>query len=78
MTTIEYLTSLEAVRERCNKVFGLAKENKLQYFNYNEEREVSVAEFCITLLKVRAMIPPHQCICDTIVARLWHRFYEST
>ncbi|KAF8740912.1 hypothetical protein AX14_006660 [Amanita brunnescens Koide BX004] len=51
MTTIEYLTSLEAVRERCNKVFGLAKENKLQYFNYNEEREVSVAEFCITLLK---------------------------
>ena len=56
MTTVEYLTSLEAVRERCNKVFGLAKENKLQYFSYNEEKEVSVAAFCITLLKVRATV----------------------
>ena len=56
MATVEYLTSLKAVRERCNKVFDLAKENKLQYFVYNEDKEVSVAEFCITLLKVRAMI----------------------
>ncbi|KAF8352139.1 hypothetical protein F5887DRAFT_15054 [Amanita rubescens] len=51
MATVEYLTSLKAVRERCNKVFELAKENKLQYFVYNEDKEVSVAGFCIVLLK---------------------------
>jgi len=56
MATVEYLTSLKAVRERCNKVFELAKQNKLQYFVYNEDKEVPVAAFCTVLLKVRAMI----------------------
>ncbi|KAK2460736.1 hypothetical protein APHAL10511_007206 [Amanita phalloides] len=51
MTIIQYLKSLPAVRERCSHVFDLAKQNKLQYFTYNEEKESDVAEFCISLLK---------------------------
>ncbi|KAF8635612.1 hypothetical protein AX15_000252 [Amanita polypyramis BW_CC] len=64
MTTVEYLRSLKAVRERCYKVFELAQQNKLQYFNYNTEKEDELVDFCISLLKRDygsefTAIPPH-------------------
>ena len=51
-----YLRSLPAIRERCEQVHELAREGKLQYFDYHQEKEADVAEFCIELMKVRSTI----------------------
>ena len=50
--TALYLRTLPAIRERCKRVHELAKAGKLQYFNYNAEKEKDVAHFCIELIKV--------------------------
>lgn len=47
-----YLRTLPAIRERCTLVHELAKENKLQYFDYHPDKEVDVANFCIEIMKV--------------------------
>ncbi|RDB28169.1 Uracil catabolism protein 4 [Hypsizygus marmoreus] len=46
-----YLRTLPAIRERCGRVFELAKEGKLQYFDYHPEKEEDVAKFCIEIMK---------------------------
>ncbi|KAF8995315.1 hypothetical protein BDQ17DRAFT_1392269 [Cyathus striatus] len=48
-----YLRTLPAIRERCYKVFDLAKEDKLQYFTYHPEKEDEVAEYCVRYMKGR-------------------------
>lgn len=50
--TAIYLRTLPSIRERCRRVHELAKEGKLQYFDYNSEKEKDVAQFCIGLMKV--------------------------
>ncbi|KAF7295583.1 hypothetical protein MIND_01098300 [Mycena indigotica] len=50
-----YLRTLPAIRERCTRVFDLAKEGKLEYFEYHPEKERDVAAFCVDIIK----IPPH-------------------
>lgn len=50
--TALYLRTLPAIRERCGRVHDLAKQGKLQYFDYHPEKEVDVAKFCMTLMKV--------------------------
>ncbi|KIY69937.1 DUF1688-domain-containing protein [Cylindrobasidium torrendii FP15055 ss-10] len=62
--TAAYLRTLPAVRERCGRVFELAKEGKLQYFDYHPDKEAEVADFCLGLMKRDfgdnfAAIPPH-------------------
>lgn len=52
--TALYLRTLPAIRERCSRVHALAKEGKLQYFEYHPEKEDSVADFCIDIIKVRS------------------------
>ncbi|KAF8273578.1 hypothetical protein EI94DRAFT_1769123 [Lactarius quietus] len=37
--TIEYLRTLLSIRERCGRVHDLAKQGKLQYFEYHPEKE---------------------------------------
>lgn len=51
--TIEYLRTLPAIRERCSKVFALAQQGQLEYFDYHPEREVAVIDFCSTIIQVR-------------------------
>ena len=48
-----YLRSLPAIRERCNRVFGLAQEGKLEYFDWVPEKEQDVVEFCKNIIQVR-------------------------
>ncbi|EEB98183.1 hypothetical protein MPER_02354, partial [Moniliophthora perniciosa FA553] len=59
-----YLRTLPAIRERCSKVFALAKEGKLEYFDYHPEKESEVAEFCAGIITRDFgsnfhTIPPH-------------------
>ncbi len=50
--TASYLRTLPAIRERCTRVHELAKQGKLQYFDYHPEQEDAVASFCLDLMKV--------------------------
>ncbi|TFL03729.1 DUF1688-domain-containing protein [Pterulicium gracile] len=59
-----YLRTLPAIRERCSRVFKLAEQNKLEYFDYHPEKEKDVVEFCINIIKRDfgsnfTSIPPH-------------------
>lgn len=60
-----YLRTLPAIRERCSRVFKLAEQNKLEYFDYHPEKEKDVVEFCINIIKVcnihmlNLTSPPH-------------------
>lgn len=64
MQVATYLRTLPAIRERCSRVFDLATQKKLQYFDYHPENEAEVANFCINIIKRDygtnfASIPPH-------------------
>ncbi|KAJ7723000.1 hypothetical protein DFH07DRAFT_897748 [Mycena maculata] len=49
--TAAYLRTLPAIRERCTRVFELAKQGKLQYFEYHPENEDKVTAFCVDIIK---------------------------
>ncbi|KAF8963516.1 hypothetical protein BDZ97DRAFT_1820279 [Flammula alnicola] len=49
--TATYLRTLPSIRERCGRVHDLAKAAKLEYFDYDPEKEIDVAKFCISLMK---------------------------
>lgn len=53
-STIAYLRTLPSIRERCSRVHDLAKQGKLEYFDYHPEREEEVVKFCAEIIKVRA------------------------
>ncbi|KAK7025257.1 hypothetical protein R3P38DRAFT_2953568 [Favolaschia claudopus] len=62
--TAEYLRTLPAIRDRCNRVFELASANKLQYFEYHPENESAVTAFCVDIIHKAYgtdydRIPPH-------------------
>jgi hypothetical protein len=44
------LKSLPAIRHQALNVFSLAKQGKLQYFDYHPEREQDVVNFCVELI----------------------------
>lgn len=50
--TATYLRTLPAIRERCSRVHELAKQGKLQYFEYHPDKEDEVAAFCLEIMKV--------------------------
>jgi hypothetical protein len=47
-----YLRTLPAIRERCRRVFDIAKQGKLEYFDYHPENEPAVTAFCTEIIKV--------------------------
>jgi hypothetical protein len=47
-----YLRTLPAIRERSGRVFDLAKQGKLEYFEYHPEKEADVTAFCTEIIKV--------------------------
>lgn len=62
--TIEYLRTLPSIRERCGRVHDLAKQGKLEYFDYHPEKEEDVTNYCIKIIRRDfgddfATIPPH-------------------
>ncbi|KAF5374099.1 hypothetical protein D9615_008836 [Tricholomella constricta] len=50
-STPDYLRTLPAIRENCTRVHDLAKQGKLEYFDYHPDKEVDVAAFCIDIIK---------------------------
>ncbi|KAF9445426.1 DUF1688-domain-containing protein [Macrolepiota fuliginosa MF-IS2] len=50
-TTAAYLRTLPAIRERCSRVYDLATQGKLQYFDYHPAKEVDAADFCLGIIK---------------------------
>lgn len=44
-SSVAYLRSLPAIRERCERVYGLGVEGKLEHFEVHEDRVPAVAEF---------------------------------
>ncbi|EIM87514.1 DUF1688-domain-containing protein [Stereum hirsutum FP-91666 SS1] len=61
---VEYLRTLPAIRERCGRVHDLAKQGRLQYFDYHPEQEDAAAEYCLQIIKRDfgndySSIPPH-------------------
>jgi hypothetical protein len=51
--TAAYLRTLPAIRERCGRVFELAQQDKLEYFEYHPAKEADVAAFCTKIIQVR-------------------------
>ena len=48
----QYLLTLPAIRDRCSQVHDLAKEGRLEYFEYHPENEEKVADFCLEIIQV--------------------------
>lgn len=53
---IEYLRTLLSIRERCGRVHDLAKQGKLQYFEYHPEKEEDVTNYCVKIIQVCQLI----------------------
>jgi Protein of unknown function (DUF1688) len=51
-----YLRTLPAIRERCQQVYELAKQGKLQYFDYHPDKEADAAAFCVEIMKVSSIL----------------------
>lgn len=49
---VTYLRSLPAIRERCNRVFELAQEGKLEYFEWVSDKEQDVVTYCKNIIQV--------------------------
>ncbi|KAF9515938.1 hypothetical protein BS47DRAFT_1371927 [Hydnum rufescens UP504] len=65
---VAYLQTLPAIRERCGRVYELAKLGKLEHFDYHPEKESDVVDFCIEIIQrdfdtnytfASDLIPPH-------------------
>jgi hypothetical protein len=52
----QYLLTLPAIRDRCSQVHDLAKEGKLEYFEYHPENEEKVADFCLEIMQVTSFL----------------------
>ena len=48
----KYLLTLPAIRDRCSQVHDLARQGKLEYFEYHPENEDKVADFCLQIIQV--------------------------
>lgn len=49
---VAYLQSLRSVRERCSKVFSLAEQDKLEYWDVDLSKESDIVEFTCGLIEV--------------------------
>ncbi|KAJ2386272.1 hypothetical protein GGI05_004436 [Coemansia sp. RSA 2603] len=62
-SSVEYLKSLPAVRERSSAVYALGQSNKLQHFTLNEDKISSVADYVVSLItrdhQELRLVPPH-------------------
>ncbi|KAF8513594.1 hypothetical protein BU17DRAFT_53148 [Hysterangium stoloniferum] len=62
--TAAYLKTLPSIRERCIRVYELAKQDRLEFFKYSPEKEAEVVNFCINIIQRDFgsnynSIPPH-------------------
>jgi hypothetical protein len=57
-----YLQSLPAIRERCALVFNLAKDGKLEYWEYHAEKENEVIDYCANVIQVSKIYIYSSCL----------------
>ncbi|KAI9040308.1 URC4/urg3 family protein [Aspergillus affinis] len=48
---VQYILSLQAVRERANHILALAKENRLNHFDYHEDRLDGAVQYVAGIIK---------------------------
>lgn len=51
---IEYILSLQAVRERAHAVLSIAKTGGLKHFDFDEDKLNDAADYVIDIIKVYA------------------------
>ncbi|ORY24384.1 hypothetical protein BCR39DRAFT_547008 [Naematelia encephala] len=61
---VNYLRSLEAVRDRSQQVFELAQQGKLDHWTWNQDKLASVVDYCAAIIERDfgtdySKIPPH-------------------
>jgi hypothetical protein len=56
MSDIEYLKSLQAVRERANLVLKAAEKDELSHFKYDASLMPKAAEFVAGIISVRSAL----------------------
>ena len=52
---IDYVLSLQAVRERAHTVLGIARTEGLNHFQFNEGKLDDTADFVIGVIKVKLL-----------------------
>lgn len=72
---VEYLRSLVSVREGCQRVFALAKEDKLPSFQVDLDKIPGVADYVIDVIRQSypddiAAVPFHSRHCDSPAMRI--------
>jgi len=63
----QYLLTLPAIRDRCSQVHDLAKEGKLEYFEYHPGNEEKVADFCLEIIQVAVCRCPKSDFTDRVL-----------
>ncbi|EAW15316.1 URC4/urg3 family protein [Aspergillus clavatus NRRL 1] len=62
---IQYILSLKAVRERAHRVLQLAEQNRLNHFDYHQDKLETAVQYVINVIKrdfgpdKYSLIPPH-------------------
>lgn len=51
-----YLQTLPAIRERCTRVFELAKLGQLEHFDYHPENEAQVVDYCASIIQASIVV----------------------
>lgn len=49
---IQYLLSLQAVRDRANKVFDIAKRGALNHFEFHPEKLPTATDYIVNVISV--------------------------
>ena len=73
----QYLLTLPAIRDRCSQVHDLAKEGKLEYFEYHPENEEKVADFCLEIIQVAVSRCPKSDCTDRILTDRQQRDFQT-
>lgn len=58
---IDYLLSLEAVRERAQQVFSAAKRDELSHFTYHAEKLPGAADYVTSVITVSSLFCSTDC-----------------
>lgn len=66
---VAYLRSLDAVRDRSQKVFDLVVSGKADHWDWHEENLDKVVEYCLNIIQVRlywyTQLKPRETLAQT-------------
>lgn len=50
-STVDYLRTLPAIRDRCSQIFALSLHDQLQYITFNPSAEAKVVKYCLDIIR---------------------------